>query len=189
MCIVELQMDRYFKRLASESHFLSNSRSENSPSTLGETQHTQNQASQVPLNHNPSTQRSRVDVSTLPSDPADRIPISNYDVNDRDEIRRAYIQRGPYQPHKKSYPQTLKYGSACRFKEEWYFKYSNWLEYSPKNDACYCLFCYLFASESETSSFQGGEAFTRVGFRTWNNIKRFNTHIGGVNIVLVVKHP
>ena len=26
-----------------------------------------------------------------------------------------------------------------------------------------------------------GEAFTSVGFRTWNNIKRFDTHIGGVN--------
>ena len=61
------------------------------------------------------------------------------------------------------------------------FKYSNCLEYSIKNDACYCLFCYLFASESETSNFQGGEAFTSVGFRTWNNIKRFDTHIGGVN--------
>ena len=94
-------MDRYFKRLAFESHFLSNSRSENSPSQLGETQHTQHQASQVPLNHNSSTQRSRVDVSTLLSNPADRNPISYYDVNDRDEIRRAYIQRGPYQPYKK----------------------------------------------------------------------------------------
>ena len=98
-----------------------------------------------------------------------------------DEVRRTYIQRGSYQPHKKSYLQTLNYGFARRFKEEWYFKYSNWLEYNPKNDACYCLFCYLFASESETSNFQGGEAFTSVGFRTWNNIKRFDTHIGGVN--------
>ena len=93
LCIVELQMDRYFKRLAFESHFLSNSRSENSPSQLGETQHTQHQASQVPLTHNPSTQRSRVDVSTLPSDPTDRNSISYYDINDRDEIRRAYSKR------------------------------------------------------------------------------------------------
>ena len=101
-------MNRYFKRLASESHFLFNSRSKNSLSPLGETQHTQHQASQVSLNHNPSTQRSRVDVSTLPSDPADRNPISYYDVNDHDEIRRAYIQRGPFQPHKKILSANFK---------------------------------------------------------------------------------
>ena len=35
-----------------------------------------------------------VDLDTLPSDPADRKPISSYNVNQRDEIRRAYILRG-----------------------------------------------------------------------------------------------
>ena len=93
MCIVELQMDRYFKRLASESHFSSSSRSEISPSSLAETQQTEHQASWN--------------------------PISYYNVNDHDEIRNAYIQRVSYQHHEKFYLQ-IKHGSTCRFKEEWY---------------------------------------------------------------------
>ncbi|XP_057532053.1 uncharacterized protein LOC130810115 [Amaranthus tricolor] len=45
----------------------------------------------------------------------DRWPISNYDVNDRNEVRRAYIQRGPYQPPHDTYPQTILSGYARRF--------------------------------------------------------------------------
>ena len=51
-------------------------------------------------------------------------------MNDRDEVRRAYIQRGSYQPHNDTYPQTILYGHARRFNKSWYDKYSNWLEYS-----------------------------------------------------------
>ncbi|XP_057545809.1 uncharacterized protein LOC130824809 [Amaranthus tricolor] len=89
----ELHFDNVFRTHNTSIAINISITSENSPSPLGETQHTQHQASQVPLNHNSSTQRSRVDVSTLLSNPADRNPISYYDVNDRDEIRRAYIQR------------------------------------------------------------------------------------------------
>ncbi|KAI7728095.1 hypothetical protein M8C21_030644, partial [Ambrosia artemisiifolia] len=50
-----------------------------------------------------------VDLDTLPTDPADRKPISSYNVNQRDEIRRAYILRGPYQPEGIEFPQS-KFG-------------------------------------------------------------------------------
>ncbi|CAO2831922.1 unnamed protein product [Amaranthus hypochondriacus] len=167
-------MDRYFKKLGSSVGNTS-SRSENSPTPLEE--------AQSPQQHTPSTQKCRIDVSVLPSDPADRWPISNYDVNDRDEVRRAYIQRGPYQPRNDTYPQTILFGYARRFNKSWYDKYSNWLEYSLKNDACYCLCCYLFATESEIASHYGGDTFISKGFRTWNNIKRLDKHIGGPNSI------
>ena len=86
-------------------------------------------------------------------------------MNDRDEVRRAYIQRGPYQPPHDTYPQTILSGYARRFNKSWYDKYSNWLEYSLKNDACYCLCCYLFATESEIASHYRGDTFISKGLR------------------------
>ncbi|XP_035837174.1 zinc finger MYM-type protein 1-like [Helianthus annuus] len=61
-----------------------------------------------------------IDLDTLPSDPYDRKPIESYNVNQRDEIRRAYILRGPYQPRGIEFPQTTFQGDELRkFKEEW----------------------------------------------------------------------
>ena len=37
-------------------------------------------------------------VAQLSTNPRLRIPILNYNVNIRDQIRRVYFQRGPYQP-------------------------------------------------------------------------------------------
>uniref|UniRef100_A0A251T0M0 Uncharacterized protein n=1 Tax=Helianthus annuus TaxID=4232 RepID=A0A251T0M0_HELAN len=39
-----------------------------------------------------------VDVDTLPSNPYNHKPIESYNVNQRDEIRRACLLRRPYQP-------------------------------------------------------------------------------------------
>ena len=45
-----------------------------------------------------------IDLENLPTDPGLRTPISKYDPNIRDEVRRAYIQRGPCQPRNHKYP-------------------------------------------------------------------------------------
>ena len=37
-------------------------------------------------------------MEALEHDPGKRIPISRYDVNDRDSVRRRYIELGPCQP-------------------------------------------------------------------------------------------
>ena len=50
-----------------------------------------------------------------------------------------------------------------------------------KNDACYCLCCYLCANDSETSSHGGRSSFTGVDFKVWNNMKRHDKHIGEPN--------
>ncbi|KAJ0908603.1 hypothetical protein HanRHA438_Chr07g0312271 [Helianthus annuus] len=47
-----------------------------------------------------------VDVDNLSSDPYDRKPIESYNVNQRDEIRRAYLIRGPSQPRGIEFPQS-----------------------------------------------------------------------------------
>ena len=106
-------MDRYFKKLSyGSSYDSSNSRFGNSPTLLEDTRHT-------PY----SPRKSRIDVSVLPSDSTDRLLNSNNDVNDCGDVRRAYIQRGPYQPRKHAYPQTILSRNAHRFSESWYDKY------------------------------------------------------------------
>ncbi|KAG5608854.1 hypothetical protein H5410_020135 [Solanum commersonii] len=85
--------------------------------------------------------------------PKKRIPIRDYHPDERDEIRRAYIQRGPHQPRI----------SEC------------------DEDATYCLCCYLFQDESIHQG--GGETFSSIGFRSWHKKKRLDTHIGKSNIV------
>jgi len=93
-------MHRYFKKLSSESSSLSTFASENSPlnQEIGENNN-QTQAPNFDATTNPSSfARSQVYLSAIKSDPGERKPISHYHPNEHDEVRRAYIQKGPYQP-------------------------------------------------------------------------------------------
>ncbi|XP_022876257.1 uncharacterized protein LOC111394591 [Olea europaea var. sylvestris] len=47
-----------------------------------------------------------VDVAQLPSDPGLRVSIQNYDINVRDVIQRAYVQRGLCQSRNHAFPPT-----------------------------------------------------------------------------------
>lgn len=47
-----------------------------------------------------------VDVANLLGNPGLRVPIQNYEVNDRDKIRRVYMQRGHCQPRNHVFPPT-----------------------------------------------------------------------------------
>ena len=64
-----------------------------------------------------------IDKSTgFVRDPGMRKQIWEYDANERDEIRRAYIKLGPYQPKLDEYKKT-KFGSHSRkFKHSWFAK-------------------------------------------------------------------
>jgi hypothetical protein len=117
-----------------------------------------------------------VDLSALPTDPARRKPISQYKpAKVRDDVRRAYLQKGPFQPDNHNFPQTYMSGIMRRFKSAWFKEY-NWLEYSIEEDAAYCLPCYLFQTDRRGSG--GGDTFSAKGWRTWNNLKRLDVHIG-----------
>ncbi|XP_060214793.1 uncharacterized protein LOC132641730 [Lycium barbarum] len=129
--------------------------------------------------HSAKKQKQGVDLDSLPADPNKRIPILDYHPDERDEIRRAYIQRGPHQPRLPRFPQTDFYGYKRRFNRKWYKKYHDWLEYSVVEDAAYCLCCYLFKDESIHQD--GGEAFSSIRFKSWHKKKRLDTHVGELN--------
>ena len=75
--------------------------------------------------------------------------ISSYHPNNHDEIRRYYLQKGPYQPvfqHHDDYPLSYFLEKPRWFRFKWYVN-RKWLEYSINNDAVFCLYCYLFGQD------------------------------------------
>lgn len=126
---------------------------------------------------NPSSpKRTKLDgiLANLPADPGLRPPILTYDPNFRDEIRRAYLQKGPCQPKDHNFPQTNK----RRFIPRWFDEY-DWLEYSIEKDAAFCIYCYLFKAKFYK---HGSDAFTSQGFKDWKHKDtRLREHIGLVS--------
>ncbi|BBN68479.1 FAR1-related sequence 5, partial [Prunus dulcis] len=116
----------------------------------------------------------------LQADPGLRTRMADYSTNIRDEIRRAYLQKGPCQPRSYKFPQTNQSGINRRFIAHWFDEH-DWLEYSIAKDAVFCLHCYLFKSNFDKV---GGDAFIGVGFNNWKKAKeRFNLHVGQVGSV------
>ncbi|XP_022859731.1 uncharacterized protein LOC111380404 [Olea europaea var. sylvestris] len=112
-----------------------------------------------------------IDVAQLPSDPGLRVPIQNYDVNIRDVIQRAYMQRGPCQPRNHIFPPTRIGKIDRRFCISWYNEHPTWLEYSIAKDAIFCFYCYLF-------DFNDG-LFVKGGFSNWKKKEYIRKHVGG----------
>ncbi|XP_020415530.1 zinc finger MYM-type protein 1-like [Prunus persica] len=103
-----------------------------------------------------------------------------YDTNIRDEVRRAYLQKGPCQPRGHSFPQSNISGINRRFIPHWFDEF-DWLEYSVSKDATFCLYCYLFKSNFEQV---GSEAFTGARFKNWKKGReRMKVHVGPVGSV------
>ncbi|XP_050906241.1 uncharacterized protein LOC127119919 isoform X2 [Lathyrus oleraceus] len=124
-------------------------------------------------------QQIEVNLDELPLDPGKRIKMSAYLPNDRDKIRKFYLQRGPFQPKKQTFPQR-KIGSGLRrFCPSWYIEYGNWLEYSIEKDAAFCFCCYLF--KSDFGKHVGGDSFVTEGFSNWKKKERLASHAGGPN--------
>ncbi|KAG2579085.1 hypothetical protein PVAP13_6NG147903 [Panicum virgatum] len=83
------------------------------------------------------------DINRLPHDPGERLPIASYDINDQDAIRRTYVLKKPFKPINHEFPKR-KIGNRYRScSPVWLYNY-DWLEYSIKEDAAFCFFCYLF---------------------------------------------
>ncbi|KAL6561484.1 hypothetical protein OROMI_017085 [Orobanche minor] len=121
-------------------------------------------------------------VGSLERDPSKRIPIWKYSINQQDEIRRAYISMGPYQPKlSETEYKLVKCGKRYRrFKPRW-FKQFPWLEYSDSAHKAYCFPCYLF--EVEDARFT---TFTRTGSTDYLHVNAskscpFISHEGGPN--------
>jgi hypothetical protein len=109
------------------------------------------------------------------SDPGLRIPIERFYANIRDEVRRAFIAKGPTQPTGHRFPPSSDKRS---FQKKWFSQYS-WLEYSVEKNKAYCFYCYLFKNDRMDDKF-GYDAFTKAGFSQWKNAYlALPKHVGG----------
>ncbi|XP_025825178.1 zinc finger MYM-type protein 1-like [Panicum hallii] len=109
------------------------------------------------------------------SDPGLRISIDRFAPNIRDEVRRAFIAKGPFQPMDHKFPTS---NDSRSFQKKW-FKQYNWLEYSVEKNKAYCFYCYLFRHDRIEERF-GHDAFTKASFSQWKNgYLALPKHVGG----------
>ncbi|XP_028079852.1 zinc finger MYM-type protein 1-like [Camellia sinensis] len=131
--------------------------------------------------HYSSTKQSRIEINLvdLPADPGLQAWIMDYNANGRDQIRRAYLQKGPCQPRDHNFPQK-SFGQKLRqFNQAWFSEFPNWLEYSVTKDATFCLCCYLFKPDIGDQA--GGDSFVGEGFSNWKKKEKIQTHVEGPN--------
>ena len=119
----------------------------------------------------------RIDLDSLDYDPGTRKQILEYHVNQHDEIRWAYIIKGPHQPPLKTFKKIGKHNR--NFQASWLRNNSTWLEYSPTTNAVYCLPCFVFHN---SNGVVGQNTFIVGGFRNWRKVGGkdcyFQGHIG-----------
>ncbi|CAK8537303.1 unnamed protein product [Lathyrus sativus] len=120
-----------------------------------------------------------VDLDNLPVDPGERNQMACYHPNDRDEIRRAYLQKGPCQPKDHNFQQRQFGTSLRKFNPDWFLEFGSWLEYTVSKDVIFCLCCYLM--RHEIGEHKGWDAFVTEGFSNWKKKDRLNVHVGGPN--------
>ncbi|KAL5859770.1 hypothetical protein ACOSQ4_001066 [Xanthoceras sorbifolium] len=108
-----------------------------------------------------------IDINTpyYERDPGLRLPIGVYPADKRDDVRKAYIKMGPFQPMLDKYPLTSDGKQNRSFQKSWFERFS-WLEYSIEKDRAFCFPCYLFDNVSSKHS-----TFTIDGFHSWKRIK------------------
>ena len=82
--------------------------------------------------------RNEFNPDEIVCDPALRRQIASYAPDFQDQVRRAYILKGPTQPIVK-FPHV----DGRKFSQSWFQRY-NWIEYSVSKDAAFCFFCFLF---------------------------------------------
>ncbi|PWA76767.1 Zinc finger MYM-type protein 1 [Artemisia annua] len=129
----------------------------------------------------PRQNNEEFDLNSLERDPGKRKQIWSYPVNKREQVRRAYINLGPFQIHLKEYPAKGSTKHPRKFRYSWFSIFPNWLEYSPTIHSAYCFLCYLFSDKP--SERQRSDVFVVEGFDKWKKVndgKRcaFLKHIG-----------
>ena len=114
---------------------------------------------------------SEFDPNEIVCDLALRKQIYEYAPEIQDQVRRAYILKGPSQP-----TNILKDPGSRGFSVGWYKKY-NWLEYSESKDAGYC---FLLKQPGRAQHF-GYDVFNKTGWRDWKHAyKALPEHVDGV---------
>ncbi|XP_058208074.1 uncharacterized protein LOC131321076 [Rhododendron vialii] len=130
-------------------------------------------------NSRPQKQRRvEINLENLPADLGLRPRIGDYNPNEQDQIRRYYLQKGPFQPRDHTFPQTL-FVNKYRRNKAWCNQFPTWIEYSIAKDAAFCLYCYPFKPEIRDQA--GGDKFDGKGYSNWKKKKIINDHVGGPN--------
>jgi len=107
--------------------------------------------------------------NSLERDPGKHIPIWQHPPNQKDTIRRVYLKWGPYHTKLENYLMSSIRKAQRRFQHTWFSMFSSWLEYSPSEDAAYCLQYYLFSNKP--SGHPGSQLFISTGFRSWRKVR------------------
>ena len=110
----------------------------------------------------------KLQFEEIDRDSGSRKQICEFPIDKQDEIRWAYIEKGPYQPEDINYPYNDD-THRCRFQPSWFNSHKDWLEYSPSTDAIYCLPCYLLSKK--LIGRPGSDAFISTGFNNWKKVK------------------
>ncbi|XP_073279570.1 uncharacterized protein [Primulina huaijiensis] len=108
-----------------------------------------------------------IDLNSLERDPGLRRKIWENHHNQREEIRRTYLNLKAYQPILGEYQLNKNIKHPRRFQSTWYDKFP-WLEYSPAKDKVYCFPCFIFNKPSGCSN---QNAFTVDGFDNWKKVR------------------
>ncbi|EOX93991.1 Uncharacterized protein TCM_003021 [Theobroma cacao] len=88
-------------------------------------------------------------------------------INQRDEIHRVYLKRGPCQTIPKTYPLLDDVHPRC-FQASWFELYPSWFENSCDKNAIFYLPCYLLGKN--TSNHPSSNAFIEKGFKSWKKV-------------------
>uniref|UniRef100_A0ACD5Y124 Uncharacterized protein n=1 Tax=Avena sativa TaxID=4498 RepID=A0ACD5Y124_AVESA len=120
-------------------------------------------------------------IDFLERDPALRPQVWQYPLNQRDDVRRAYLRLGPMQPKLNKYKATGIQGKKRRFQYSYFSHFPAWLEYSVSSGRAYCLFCFLFSNNMKKRG--GFDVFTTQGFDRRKKVHdgkkcAFLTHMG-----------
>jgi hypothetical protein len=111
-------------------------------------------------------------------DPGLRKEIDSYHPNQREKVRRKYLENGPCQPRTCKFPSTQigEKENPRRFQPEWFDEFGSWLEYSESKDRAYCFCCFLFREKKDA----GYKAFVVDGWNGYHRKERLKAHVGDV---------
>jgi hypothetical protein len=101
-------------------------------------------------------------------DPGKRKSIEQYRPNQKDLVRRKYLDNGPCQPRTHDFPFRMTADKNRRFNPAWFDEYGSWIEYSESKDKAYCFCCFLFRGRDNKGP--GYNAFVVNGWDSWKNV-------------------
>jgi len=109
-------------------------------------------------------------------DPGLRKQIDSYHPNQREKVRRKYLENGPCQPRTCDFPVSYIGDKPRRFIPEWFDEFGSWLEYSESKGRAYCFYCFLFREKKDA----GYEAFVVNDWNGYHRKDRLRLHVGDV---------